>query len=380
MFSYPANMVVNQFQINVLSDANLLPSDYFKTRTLPNSTFYGVVDVSSNYVLQFLLKLPSSLPVAMSNILHLTATGNDDASVGSRAPSIWLMSNTRSATLFMESNLNEQIWSITTSNISLGGETTVHLIVNGTFVQVYFNSTLVGSTTTASLASVRKTQIYIGYGGASTGVSIGNLFLSKLENSISLSAYLNSLTRYAGSIINTFGFDSSIADKFISDNRAITAVTSMSESQLIAFLNFNLGYLGSIHKRQSTSISTDNSMISYYLSLCPLNSISINSTGNNQILAGCLAGVTQTCQSGDLTTCRTYWKSVYENSVYKPIQPCLPWNSGATSATCNSTVSSYCNGVPAYQCSFAKTSQLKLFTNPSYVPCSKDVYPYKCLY
>jgi len=383
MFSYPANMVINKLQINVSTDASLLPSEFFKTRTLPSSMFYDFINISSNYALHFSIQMPSTLSTSMSNILHFTTTGNDAGTSGSRAPSVWLMSTGTSAALFMESNMNDQTWSLSSSNIPLNTETKVHLIVNGTFVGVYFNGVLVSSTTaTLPSSNIRKTQLYLGYGSSYTGVSIGSLFVSKLESQVSLATYLSSITRYSGSLINTFGFASSVADRFISDNRAITPVTFMSESQLIAFLNFNLGVNPSLHKRQLASISTDTSMTSYYLSLCPLNSISSNSTGNNQILAGCLAGVTQTCQQGDTDKCRTYWSSVYEYSVFKPIQPCLPWNSGASSSTCNSTIVSYCAtpGLPFYQCAFAKTSQNKLFTNPTYVPCSKDVFPYKCIY
>jgi len=279
--------------------------------------------------------------------------------------------------------MNDQTWSLSSSNIPLNTETKVHLIVNGTFVGVYFNGVLVSSTTaTLPSSNIRKTQLYLGYGSSYTGVSIGSLFVSKLESQVSLATYLSSITRYSGSLINTFGFASSVADRFISDNRAITPVTFMSESQLIAFLNFNLGLSPSVMKRQTTSVTTDTSLTSYYLSLCPLNSISTNATGNNLILTGCLAGVTQVCQSGDSPTCRSYWTSVYEQSVYSPITPCLPWNSGASSSTCNSTISSYCttSNVPLYQCSFAKTSQAKLFTNQNYVPCSTSVSPYKFVY
>jgi len=380
MFSYPANLTINQLQINVSYDASLLPSDFFKSRALPESSFYSFINVSSACVVQFALRLPSSLPTTMKNVLHFTTTGSDDGSVGSRAPSIWLMSNASSATLFMESNLNGQPWSLTTSSIPLDAETRVHLIVNGTSVQAYFNGTLVCSTTATSLTNVRKTQLYLGYGGASSGVSIGSLFISKLDSSVSLATYLSTSTRYSGSSINTFGFASSVADKFISDSRAMTPVTSMSESQLIAFLNFNLGIQNNLQKRQLSNIETDSSLVFHYLKLCPLKSLTAHLAENNQILAGCLAGVAQTCQTGDSTTCRNYWKSVYENSVFKLIQPCFPWNFGASSATCNVTISSYCSGVPAYQCSLAKTSQLKLFTNPNYVPCSKNVFPFKCVY
>jgi len=282
----------------------------------------------------------------------------------------------------MESNVNDQTWSLTTSEVSFNSETKVHLFVNDTDVQVYYNGSLVGSaTTTSTITSTKQTQLYLGYGATSAGISIGGLFTANFDAIKGISFYLSASTRYTGSSINTVGFSSFVADKFMSDNRAITPVTFMSEKQLIAFLNFNLGLNNNLHKRQSVSQSSS-SLTSYYLSLCPLNSISTNATGNNQILAGCLAGVTQTCQTGDSTTCRTYWGSVYENSVYKPIQPCLPWNSGATSAACNTTIISYCNtlGIPAYQCKFAKTSQSVIFTNPNYVPCSKDVAPFSCVY
>jgi len=285
------------------------------------------------------------------------------------------MSNKMSASLFIESNLNEQNWNLTTSTIPLNSETLVHLIVNGTFVQVYFNGSPAGSTTTISLfSSNRPTQLYLGYGSSFKEISIGSLFISKVENAISLSTYLNASTRYSGSAINTFGFTSSIIDKFISINRAISPVTSMSESQLTSFLNFNLGIQSNLNKRQFLSVATDISLTSYYLSLCQLNSISANVTGNSLILAGCLSGVTQTCQSGDIEKCRGYWTSVYENSVFKPIKLCLPWNSGSISEACNSAVTAYCASpkTSLYQCIFAKTSQKTLFTNSIYTAYTRS--------
>jgi len=148
---------------------------------------------------------------------------------------------------------------------------------------------------------------------------------------------------------------------------------TLSEAQILSYLDYNLG-IGPLVKRQSTSVTLTKESL---LTLCPLSSISANTTSNNQILTGCIAGITKECPS-DSPTCRSYWETVYSATVYSPVSTCLPWQNGPSSSICSSTITNFCSTAVNYQCAFAKFTQSKIFNNTAYVACSVNYAPYAC--
>ena len=139
-------------------------------------------------------------------------------------------------------------------------------------------------------------------------------------------------------------------------------VSTMSSQNLNNFLSIPLV------KRQITSnvatLTTDQ-----LLKMCPLNSVA-----DQDILAGCLAGIVYFCQGPktDLTKCRYYYDTVFKNSIFAPIgDNCPAWKYGPRSSNCTEATNKfevkleYTTVNKGFAKFFAKT----LFTNSKYAPC-----------
>jgi len=139
-------------------------------------------------------------------------------------------------------------------------------------------------------------------------------------------------------------------------------VSTMSVQNLTNFLA-----TGQLVKRQITStvatLTTDQ-----LLKMCPLNYVA-----NQDILAGCVAGIVYFCQGQtDLTQCQRYYDTVFSFSIFAPIGAnCPAWKYGPNSPKCANAVNSfsadlaYTSVNKDFATFFAKT----LFANKEYAPC-----------
>ena len=153
------------------------------------------------------------------------------------------------------------------------------------------------------------------------------------------------------------------------DIMAKNPVSSMSVQNLTDFLA--IGKLEKLVKRESSStvatLTTDQ-----LLAMCPLNNVA-----NQDILAGCVAGIVYFCQGQtDLTPCQRYYNTVFSYSIFAPIGAnCPAWKYGPKSSNCNNTVNSFSVSLDRttvnkeFATFFAKT----LFTNKEYAPCNSLV-------
>jgi len=130
--------------------------------------------------------------------------------------------------------------------------------------------------------------------------------------------------------------------------------------------------------KRGSSSTTATLTTQQLLDMCPLNKFQ-----NQDISAGCLAGIVYFCQrKADLTQCHRYYEITFSNSIFKPIgDNCPAWKYGPNSANCKNALNgfyfrlSYTSSTgrdylynivdQTFATFFAKT----LFTNRDYAPC-----------
>ena len=139
-------------------------------------------------------------------------------------------------------------------------------------------------------------------------------------------------------------------------------VSTMSSQNLTNFLA-----VSKLVKRQSSStvatLKTDQ-----LLKMCPLNYVA-----NQDILAGCIAGIVYFCQGQpDLTECRNYYDTVFKNSIFAPIGAnCPAWKSGPNSKNCKDATDKFQVKLEytTVNKEFARFFARTLFTDSKYAPC-----------
>ena len=105
------------------------------------------------------------------------------------------------------------------------------------------------------------------------------------------------------------------------------------------------------------------------LKMCPLSRVD-----QQDILAGCMAGIVYFCQGQrELTQCHQYYTDVFERSLYKDIYVCAPWKSGPRSTICTSAVKGFSVSLEytTVNMQFANFFATTLFTNAAYAPCNR---------
>ena len=144
-------------------------------------------------------------------------------------------------------------------------------------------------------------------------------------------------------------------------------VSTMSPQNLTDFLAIT----PKLAKRQS--ISTVATLTTeQLLKICPLNYVA-----NQDIFAGCIAGIVYFCQGQkELTECHRYYNEVFSYSIFKPIVAnCPAWKYGPRSSNCNDAMNAfnvkleYTTVNREFATFFART----LFTNREYAPCNSTV-------
>jgi hypothetical protein len=162
--------------------------------------------------------------------------------------------------------------------------------------------------------------------------------------------------------------DSTASLQMIYMHQAFVSVSAMSPTQLDAFLKAGKAAAGLVVKR--AEIPPVTMTTAELLAMCPLNTIA----KNNALIAGCLSGLVNYCftPGNSLAQCRSYYETVYTNSIYAPVMPCMPWRNGIASLNCASGIDQVCKAYPADTgvCGFAQYSKTNLFSNPSFCPQS----------
>ena len=149
-------------------------------------------------------------------------------------------------------------------------------------------------------------------------------------------------------------------------------VSTMSSKNLTDFLA-----IGKKVKRQTTStvatLTTDQ-----LLKMCPLNYVA-----NQDILAGCVAGIVYFCQGKtDLAQCQRYYDTIFSYSIFAPIGAnCPAWKYGPNSVNCANAVNGFSANLKytTVNKDFATFFAKILFTNKEYAPCTSTT-TVKCIW
>jgi len=150
------------------------------------------------------------------------------------------------------------------------------------------------------------------------------------------------------------------------DIKVKNPVSTMSAQNLTDFL------IVSKKQRRQSSSNVATLTTEQLLQMCPLSNV----VKKQDILAGCIAGITYFCQGKtDLTQCQRYYDTVFSHSIFAPIGAnCPAWKYGPNSWQCNNAVNAF-NVKLEYttvNMVFAKFFAEKLFANKDLAPCSSN--------
>ena len=150
------------------------------------------------------------------------------------------------------------------------------------------------------------------------------------------------------------------------DIKVKNPVSTMSAQNLTDFL------IASKKQRRQSSSNVATLTTEQLLKMCPLSNV----VKKQDILAGCIAGITYFCQGKtDLTQCQRYYDTVFSHSIFAPIgSNCPAWKYGPKSSQCNNAVNAF-NVKLEYitvNMVFAKFFAKTLFANRDLAPCSSN--------
>lgn len=215
--------------------------------------------------------------------------------------------------------------------------------------------------------------------GGLTRLTYLNLGVNQLSGQISPSlGNLNQLTSLLVNNNSLTGFPSSLRQLVKCKTMALlpnpmssipydiavrNPVSTMSVQNLTNFLATPV-----FVKRESSStvasLTTDQ-----LLKMCPLNNVA-----NQDILAGCVAGIVYFCQAQtDLTPCQRYYDTIFSRSIFEPIGAnCPAWKSGPNSGNCIKAVETFSVSLEytTVNKDFANFFARILFADQKYAPCN----------